>query len=727
MRHVSSFVVIASLLVGAHGAAYGAPLQSYTPQTSGGTLITLEGQAEGTLISSQFSGVTFSQPDGGRPMIDTYENEGWLFGYGASSGSAVLTGSTEGGAEFPTIAGIIATFSSPVSSVEVFLSDTAPLGNYTISAFGAGGMLLESFAVAGTAIVPPGYSGGIFPPPGTTPLPGIFVGFVRPSGDIVSIQIGPSSAARDSFAIDDLRFNKVVAIDDAYATNEDTIIDTNAQERPTVLANDTPGTTALLVGAPEHGSLTLNANGSFIYTPNPNFNGIDTFFYVAKAGDSESNIATVIITVNAVNDPPFFDQIADQFVNPPVNEPQTVPVTGISPGPADEAGQFESLILSATSNNPLISISSITFDGSVGTLTYQRTSSSTGTATITVTADDQSGGTQTFTRTFDIVVGASGTVEANLTGFAPNPDPNKAPTVQVTVTARPIDWNGNGNIDVPGDCYRIFHPQTRRYNIVPSGADRSPEVAPWRLPTKDPATGVVTDPGDTEEICTVARDFTATVDLSEWITRGGEVTTNLDYVSLIRDLECLVDPAECVERLWTGVRPVGAITFTSGGGATVADVNKVILHTVNSGTTTTAVDTPIKGAVVRVFDRNNTAFQNQTFGGKQKIGKNPAGSFYDDIWESQVGQIATCTTPDSGVCSVTETQAGDYLVVLKFVDPEQQKVVYDGLPKGVKDFVNGVVTKSFTIVKKFKNGVFQEYQAGSKTVVKNCTPAICRP
>ena len=734
MRRVWIFVVVASLFVAAHGAAYGDPLLSYTPQMSGGTLITFDGRTEGELISNQFPGVTFSQfggttypglplPDGtSRPQIDNYP---WLFGYGASSGSSVLTGSTEGGFPFPTVAGIRVTFSSPVSAVELFLSDTAPLGNYPIAAFGAGGTLLESFMVTGTAIVPPGYSGGTLPPPGTTPLPGVFVGFIRPSGDIAYIEIGPSSATGDAFAIDDVRFNNIAARNDAYATNEDTTLDTAAQERPSVLANDSPGTTAELVATPEHGSVTLNTNGSFIYIPSPNFNGVDTFLYVAKAGETESNIATVTITVNAVNDPPFFDQIADQFVNPPVNEPQTVPITGISPGPPDEAGQFESLILSATSNNPLISISSITFDGSVGALTYQRTNNSTGTATITVTADDQNGGTQTFTRTFDIVVGASGTVEANLTGFAPNTDPNKAPTVQVTVTARPIDWNGNGVIDVPGDCYRIFHPQTRRYNIVPSGADRSPEGPPWRLPTKNPATGVVTDPGDTEEICNVARDFTASVDLSEWITRGGEVTTNLDYVSLIRDLECLVDPTECVERLWTGVRPVGAITFTSGGGATVADVNKVILHTVNSGTTTTAGDTPIAGAVVRVFDRNNTAFQNQTFGGKQKIGKNPAGSFYDDIWESQVGQIATCTTPDSGVCSVTETQAGDYLVVLKFVDPEQQKVVYDGLPKGVKDFVNGVVTKSFTIVKKFKNGVFQEYQAGSRTVVKNCTPAIC--
>src|SRR5207247_10016233 len=102
-----------------------------------------------------------------------------------------------------------------------------------------------------------------------------------------------------------------------------------------------------------------------------------------------------------------------------------------------------------------------------------------------------------------------------------------------------------------------------------------------------------------------------------------------------------------------------------------------------------------------------------------------AGDHFDVNCESKVRQNAMCTTSDSGVFIATEPQVGDYLVVLKFVDRVQQKAVYDGLPKGVKDFVNGVVTKSFTIVKKFKNGVFQEYQAGSRTVVKNCTPAIC--
>jgi len=61
MRRVWIFVVVASLFVAAHGAAYGDPLLSYTPQMSGGTLITFDGRTEGELISNQFPGVTFSQ------------------------------------------------------------------------------------------------------------------------------------------------------------------------------------------------------------------------------------------------------------------------------------------------------------------------------------------------------------------------------------------------------------------------------------------------------------------------------------------------------------------------------------------------------------------------------------------------------------------------------------------------------------------------------------------
>lgn len=198
-------VVICAVALFIAGTAWANPIKSYTPVLTG-TPIDFEGYAEGTLISNQYPGVIFGQDDGGTPMIDNYS---WLFGYGSSSGSAVLTGSTTGGALFPTVAGITLDFS--VSGVQLFLSDTAPLGDYTISAYGAGSVLLESFTVLGGEILPPGYAGGAFPPPGTFPLPGIYVGFIRATADIARVQVGRSSAFGDAFAVDDVQFSVIPA------------------------------------------------------------------------------------------------------------------------------------------------------------------------------------------------------------------------------------------------------------------------------------------------------------------------------------------------------------------------------------------------------------------------------------------------------------------------------------------------------------------------------------
>src|SRR5205807_62429 len=103
-----------------------------------------------------------------------------------------------------------------------------------------------------------------------------------------------------------------VATNDSYGTNEDGVL---AIAAPGVLANDTdvdsPTLTAVLVAGPSHGTLTLNADGSFSYVPAANFNGSDTFTYKVNDGSLESNTATVAITINAVNDAPV---ASDQVV-----------------------------------------------------------------------------------------------------------------------------------------------------------------------------------------------------------------------------------------------------------------------------------------------------------------------------------------------------------------------------------------------------------------------------
>ncbi len=62
--------------------------------------------------------------------------------------------------------------------------------------------------------------------------------------------------------------------------------------------------TSTVVTNVSNGTLTLNGDGTFSYTPIANFNGTDTFTYRANDGTNNSNVATVTITVNPVNDAP---------------------------------------------------------------------------------------------------------------------------------------------------------------------------------------------------------------------------------------------------------------------------------------------------------------------------------------------------------------------------------------------------------------------------------------
>ena len=68
-----------------------------------------------------------------------------------------------------------------------------------------------------------------------------------------------------------------------------------------MLANDTDpeadALTANLVLSPTHDALTLNADGSFSYTPDSDFSGTDAFTYWASDGNLGSPIATVTIEV----------------------------------------------------------------------------------------------------------------------------------------------------------------------------------------------------------------------------------------------------------------------------------------------------------------------------------------------------------------------------------------------------------------------------------------------
>src|SRR5262249_31074936 len=97
---------------------------------------------------------------------------------------------------------------------------------------------------------------------------------------------------------------------DNYSTAEDGNLDVAA---PGILTNDididTPSNalTVQLVTAPPNAAqngFQLNSDGSFTYSPKPDFNGVDTFTYRVSDGALYSNVAMVQITVTGTNDAP---------------------------------------------------------------------------------------------------------------------------------------------------------------------------------------------------------------------------------------------------------------------------------------------------------------------------------------------------------------------------------------------------------------------------------------
>src|SRR5881396_1756841 len=134
-----------------------------------------------------------------------------------------------------------------------------------------------------------------------------------------------------------------LANDDSYATDEDTPLTVAA---PGVLANDTDVDgnilTAALVSGPSQGTLTLNADGSFTYTPDSNYNGSDSFTYKASDGSANSATATVNFTVRPVNDAPLVN--ADSYT---IDEdsPLIVSAPGVLANDTDVEGSTLSAVL----------------------------------------------------------------------------------------------------------------------------------------------------------------------------------------------------------------------------------------------------------------------------------------------------------------------------------------------------------------------------------------------
>ncbi|NOK63541.1 MAG: hypothetical protein GFH27_549371n40 [Chloroflexi bacterium AL-W] len=199
------------------------------------------------------------------------------------------------------------------------------------------------------------------------------------------------------------------ANDPPTATNDTANVNEDASVTISVLDNDNDdkdtafggagllpvATSALTVtSGPTNGSTTVNANGTILYTPDPDYSGADSFTYeICDNGTptpAECAAADVNVTIGAINDAPTFTPGGDVNVAEDSGAyGPTAWATAISPGPADESGQNITFNIANNSNTALFSTQPAI--AANGNLTFTPAADAYGDATITVRAQDDGG------------------------------------------------------------------------------------------------------------------------------------------------------------------------------------------------------------------------------------------------------------------------------------------------------------------------------------------------
>lgn len=141
-----------------------------------------------------------------------------------------------------------------------------------------------------------------------------------------------------------------LANDDSYNATEDTPLTIDA---PGILVNDSDvdGDALTVVSStdPANGTLTQNADGSFTYTPDADFCGLDSYEYTISDGNGGSDTAKVTIDVACVNDAPV---AVDDTGSTNADAVLNVPLAGILANDSDVDG--DALVVSAVNGNDAI-------------------------------------------------------------------------------------------------------------------------------------------------------------------------------------------------------------------------------------------------------------------------------------------------------------------------------------------------------------------------------------
>ncbi|GAA4824263.1 hypothetical protein GCM10011365_04230 [Marinicella pacifica] len=198
---------------------------------------------------------------------------------------------------------------------------------------------------------------------------------------------------------DDVYFRMDVVDVENQAPVANNLSDTTLEDNPITLTvtgsdGDSDPLTFSVNSPPANGSLSAftvvnSTTSTVVYTPNADFNGNDSFTFVANDGQVNSAPASANVTITAVNDAPTFTSggnVTHLETGGPYSQ---IWATNISPGAPNETGQTLSFTILSNDNSALFSTQP-TIDAS-GTLNFEAATDASGTANLTLNLSDDGG------------------------------------------------------------------------------------------------------------------------------------------------------------------------------------------------------------------------------------------------------------------------------------------------------------------------------------------------
>lgn len=255
--------------------------------------------------------------------------------------------------------------------------------------------------------------------------------------------IGPSQSGE----VEDYSISAAVVEDDAFQVDEDT-----SENELDVFANDlvSVATARIIgVGASNQGGTVSIANdgGSLIYTPVPNFFGVESFTYTVEETDGRTSLAIVAVEVENVNDQP---QAADDAFETVVDGLTTLDVLANDTFAPDLE---EVLTIAGTGQASQGGLVSIRPGGQ--SLRYLPKAGFTGQETFSYTVSDGNGGTDQATVTVNVTADDSPAADPEAVAqggeFSVNSNSQdnvyKVPLQDATITLAVLPSNGTAHVN----------------------------------------------------------------------------------------------------------------------------------------------------------------------------------------------------------------------------------------------------------------------------------------